>query len=445
MPGKLDGLCGSHILKSVKPILTYVNQLQKQLASKQCETKEKEIKEMREKIQELQLKVAEGHLKDDLLLSKDTHIKNLEKLRDDLALSKETRIRDLEKLKDDLLLSKDTNIKNLEQFRDELLLSKDTRIKELEKFRDDQLLSKSTRIKDLESKLSELQKTNNVLDLHFQSVNNEIVELKTFIREELGTVLQKIGMNITKLHSFEDQLKRYEVSSAMKANDANLKSCQTSLDKAQKAVIEYKDICQSAKRDKADQKMQQKEQEINKLKEQLLKYEELANSCSFYGDSNEVNNIKLPHFEAFPVLCNSGIAGPGWTVIQQRINGKEDFNRNWQAYRNGFGNFTGDFFLGLEKIHRLTKNRPHTLYIHMERFDGRTFYARYSNFTIAGEDDKYRLLSLGMHSGTTDKDRMRHSEHQQFTTFDSQNDIYENYNCAEHYRGGWWYRGCADW
>lgn len=450
-------MCGSHVLQAVTPILTYVDQLQKELRSNECEIKQKEINEMRKEIQELKVKEAAGKFKDNLILSKETQIKNLEKFIDDLALSKDTLFKDLEKLKDDVILSKDAHFKDLEKVRDDLALSKDTRIKDLEMLKDDIILGKDALIKDLETKNTELQKINNEINQNFEKVNKEIVELKAFIRKELDTVLSKHVLNVTKFQHYEDQLKKYEVAisenvAQLKSKDVALQGCQVSLNKTQKDVHEFQDkfetyntsISEFSKLTEIDSMLQEKEQELFRLKEQILKMEELATSCSFYGDSN-IHNIKLPNFGTFPVLCNSDIAGPGWTVIQQRINGKEDFNRSWEAYKNGFGNLTGDFFLGLEKIHRLTVNRANTLYIYMERFAGTSFYARYSKFTIAGEDDKYRLLSLGHYSGTADRDRMRKGEHQKFTTFDSQNDIHEDYNCAENFLGGWWYKGCADW
>ena len=45
-------------------------------------------------------------------------------------------------------------------------------------------------------------------------------------------------------------------------------------------------------------------------------------------------------------------------MIQKRLNGFVDFNRSWVDYKDGFGNFLiREYWLGLEKIHRLTRNK----------------------------------------------------------------------------------------
>ncbi|KAH8418733.1 hypothetical protein KR222_006015, partial [Zaprionus bogoriensis] len=116
-------------------------------------------------------------------------------------------------------------------------------------------------------------------------------------------------------------------------------------------------------------------------------------------------------------------AESGWTVIQKRLDGRENFNRDWATYLEGFGSLEGEFFLGLEKIHRLTNSQRHELYIQMEKFDGSVEYARYNQFVIAGEIDKFRLLSLGEFSGSNGtEDHMRYHENQAFSTEDRDND-----------------------
>ncbi|KAH8370780.1 hypothetical protein KR093_004960, partial [Drosophila rubida] len=110
--------------------------------------------------------------------------------------------------------------------------------------------------------------------------------------------------------------------------------------------------------------------------------------------------------------------GSGWIVIQQGIDGKENFNRSWAAYREGFGSFDGEFFLGLEKIYLLTNSRRHELYMEYVQY-GVVTMARYDDFKIYDESSGY-ALSLGEFTGNLDI--LRYAKKMKFSTFDRDND-----------------------
>ncbi|XP_034099576.2 fibrinogen-like protein 1 [Drosophila albomicans] len=121
--------------------------------------------------------------------------------------------------------------------------------------------------------------------------------------------------------------------------------------------------------------------------------------------------------------------------------GNENFTRDWATYRKGFGSFESDFFLGLEKMHRITSLQRFELYIHLVNEDGRTYYALYDDFKISDEDNGY-TLSLGKFNGTISEDAMIWAEHMKFSTFDHDNDKDDD-NCAVKFESGWWYDYCA--
>ena len=101
---------------------------------------------------------------------------------------------------------------------------------------------------------------------------------------------------------------------------------------------------------------------------------------------------------AFDVFCDQTTAGGGWTVFQKRLDGSVDFYRGWNDYKRGFGNLNGEFWLGLDKIHRLTKALKNRLRVDLEDTTGKTAYAEYNMFAVTGESAKYRL-SIGTYSG----------------------------------------------
>ena len=66
--------------------------------------------------------------------------------------------------------------------------------------------------------------------------------------------------------------------------------------------------------------------------------------------------------------------GGGWTVFHKRFDGFVGFYRDWDEYKNGFGDVTGDFWLGNEKMINWLRSRvscewkstPHRLEIDMQ-------------------------------------------------------------------------------
>ena len=127
----------------------------------------------------------------------------------------------------------------------------------------------------------------------------------------------------------------------------------------------------------------------------------LKNCAEIYkpGERKDgVYTIKPDNVSAFDVFCDQTTAGGGWTVFQKRLDGSVDFFLNWNDYKVGFGDLNGEFWLGLDKIHRLTSDDNSMLRVDLEDFEGNTAYAEYNMFSVMNENDKYKL-NLGSYSG----------------------------------------------
>ena len=98
------------------------------------------------------------------------------------------------------------------------------------------------------------------------------------------------------------------------------------------------------------------------------------------------------------MFCDQTTVGEGWLVFQKRLDGSVDFYRGWTEYKRGFGNLTGEFWLGLDKLHRLTSSGKYKLRVDLEDFEGSTSYAEYDLFEVASETEKYKL-SVGSYTG----------------------------------------------
>ncbi|BFG06500.1 ficolin-1 [Drosophila madeirensis] len=160
-------------------------------------------------------------------------------------------------------------------------------------------------------------------------------------------------------------------------------------------------------------------------------------------DRNGLYTLEVPALEPFPVFCETQLAGHGWTVIQRRTNGSLNFFRNWEDYKQGFGDLEGEFFLGLEKVRALTALEPFELYVHLEDFDGERRHARFDEFALGSEEDAYAMNALGRYTGTAG-DSLRSHRKMKFSTYDRDNDREFTKNCAFYYLGGWWYNACLD-
>ena len=117
------------------------------------------------------------------------------------------------------------------------------------------------------------------------------------------------------------------------------------------------------------------------------------------GTSDGVYTIDPDGKGAFQIFCNQNKDGEAWAVIQRRLDGSVDFYRGWEDYKRGFGDLRGEFWLGLENIHRLTNQAQQKLRIEMEDFNGISCWTEYDNFVVNGEGDGYLLAGQGYYTG----------------------------------------------
>ncbi|KAK3577307.1 hypothetical protein CHS0354_008400 [Potamilus streckersoni] len=139
------------------------------------------------------------------------------------------------------------------------------------------------------------------------------------------------------------------------------------------------------------------------------------------------------------VRCDMDAAGGGWTVIQRRVSGNIDFYRSWSDYKQGFGDLNGNFWVGNDNIHALTAQGNYQLRVDLSVSGTNKSYATYSSFKVGDENSGY-VLTAGGYSGTAGDSFSYHSG-AKFSTKDRDNDSLGK-NCAEDYKGGWWYKAC---
>uniref|UniRef100_A0ACB8F1B2 Angiopoietin- protein 4 n=1 Tax=Sphaerodactylus townsendi TaxID=933632 RepID=A0ACB8F1B2_9SAUR len=154
-----------------------------------------------------------------------------------------------------------------------------------------------------------------------------------------------------------------------------------------------------------------------------------------------VFQIQPPGSKPFEVFCDLASGGGSWTVIQRRRDGSVDFDQLWEAYRNGFGNMSGDFWLGLDKIHQIVQEGMFRLIIEMQDWEGNSQVVQFL-FRLGGEDTAYTLSLLGPVLGELEN-AMGDFPHLPFSTRDQDHDLKGDANCAKHLSGGWWFSTCG--
>ena len=138
-----------------------------------------------------------------------------------------------------------------------------------------------------------------------------------------------------------------------------------------------------------------------------------------------------------------------WVVVVRRVSGAVNFTRPWKDYVAGFGDPGGNIWIGLDNLYRITHSKRHMLRVDVEDWNGIKDFAEYSYIEVYPKASAYRLDEGGYDRHSTAGDsltvkRWWNSVHngQPFSTYDNDNDNKFDGNCAEMYKGGWWYDGC---
>lgn len=128
-----------------------------------------------------------------------------------------------------------------------------------------------------------------------------------------------------------------------------------------------------------------------------------------------------------------------WIVILYRDSDVLDFNRTWDEYKKGFGSFDGNFFIGLENLHELTKGGKYRLRYEIQTKSGSWYYGEYRRCVV---DDEENLYAIHLDGYAGDAGDMSYENGNSFTTVDRDNDKSTYSNCAKIGGGGWWYNAC---
>ena len=195
--------------------------------------------------------------------------------------------------------------------------------------------------------------------------------------------------------------------------------------------------------------IEMQQNEITKLKAELNEARNQQQQPASFRDCMDILNNNHPESGVYviytgqlsqQVFCDMDTDGGGWTVFQRRQDGSVNFRQDWEAFKNGFGNVSGEHWLGNENVYRLTQNRDYELRVDLEDWQGQTRYAKYSYIKVLSESQNYQL-DIGSYAGTAG-DSLSYHNGMQFSTHDRDNDLRSPSCISTHGYGGFWHNNC---
>ncbi|KAF7662834.1 hypothetical protein LDENG_00226530 [Lucifuga dentata] len=180
----------------------------------------------------------------------------------------------------------------------------------------------------------------------------------------------------------------------------------------------------------------------NMAKEKPVIFRDCSEILQSGATESGVYTIRLPNStQAVKVFCDMKTRGGGWTVLQHRRNGSVDFHRGWTDYKMGFGELSGEHWLGNDIIHKLTSSQEYSLHVQLTDSEQNEAYSHYERFYIDAEDNNYSLHAEGF-SGTAGRTSSLTHSGTHFSTKDRDNDRC-TCKCAQLASGGWWFEACG--
>ncbi|XP_053959903.1 angiopoietin-1-like [Anastrepha ludens] len=148
-----------------------------------------------------------------------------------------------------------------------------------------------------------------------------------------------------------------------------------------------------------------------------------------------IYELHLSGFRPFNVYCLTKCLPEDpedcypWTVVLRNEHSDNGtLEKNWSEYQAGFGNANNDYFIGLDRLHVMTKTSPHALLVGVDFESERFFY--YDKFSIRGERSKYAVDVLENGRGDPGVYYFSYIKDFGFST---------DGHCAIKQRRGWWY------
>ncbi|XP_057309208.1 fibrinogen-like protein 1 isoform X2 [Hydractinia symbiolongicarpus] len=109
------------------------------------------------------------------------------------------------------------------------------------------------------------------------------------------------------------------------------------------------------------------------------------------------------------VFCDMETAGGGWIKFHNRSDDSVYYPKSMQEYKDGFGNLSGDYWLGLNNLAKLTSEGEHEIYYKKK---STSVHEIAKEFKI--EKEKYALKYNKCTSNPCQNDPLKHAKNEEF-------------------------------
>ena len=154
-----------------------------------------------------------------------------------------------------------------------------------------------------------------------------------------------------------------------------------------------------------------------------------------------VYTIYPDNLNSISVYCE--MSQGGWTRVVNRIDRNNNFKKSWAEFKSGFGDFSGNHWLGLENMRTIVQVKPTK--VRFECTNTVNYFFELDWITIGSEAQKYQLFYGGyLTRNMSAINNLSAQNGTFFSAFDNDNDGYSGINCVDTYNGGWWYQTCIE-
>ena len=141
------------------------------------------------------------------------------------------------------------------------------------------------------------------------------------------------------------------------------------------------------------------------------------------------------------VWCDMDTDGGGWTVFLKRQDGSVEFQQDRATYKEGFGDVTGEYWLGLDTLHAITAAKVYEIRADVTDWENDAAYSLHSSFLVDDDSEEYKV-HIGSFLEGNGGNALNNNNNKRFSTYDRDLDSSSS-NCAETKGGGFWYNSCS--